>query len=521
MSISMGQMRAAIAAVALTVAPASRAAEPGERLGAVFASRIEIQRQMGEWLTRSLQGAADPYRIDAAVRVELRGSVREIHSKQESASPAVKIGGKSTKVRLPGLGMVEGGGQGSPVLPEINIEGGTRVTESVSRQLETEVVRLTIRLFVDEAMPKGRREALVRLASELAGVDPGRGDAVIVEERSASPVSTPVATPTGATVSGGSFIQAPPKRTWEVVAICAAAVLSAVIVAYGLSQRGASSGAGGATARISVDADARGLSDGTASAQSTVKEAETQRKRREEIGAFKVLADATPKEIVQVVSEADPYTAIAVVDLFGLPPEAASLFERSLTPQRRIDIGLGLAIEKVLSREQLGQMENVAAQVLQRIRNRVPLGGPGRLAEFVMQAPASLRQEILDGVAARDQALAQAARSAMLLFEDLPRLVDASLRQVVSALDPATVALALVGAAEAREAVLGAVSQRLRSIIEAEEESATGRPPEEIEKARRAIEDAMRTAHARGELHTRATAVASADNTPPADTAVA
>ena len=514
-------MRAAIAAIALTVAPASRAAEPGERLGAVFASRIEIQRQMGEWLTRSLQGAADPYRVDAAVRVDLRGSFHEIHAKQESASPAVKIGGKSTKVRLPGLGMVEGGGQGSPVLPEINIEGGTRVTESVSRQLETEVVRLTIRLFVDEAMPKGRREALARLAAELAGVDPGRGDAVMVEERAVSAVSAQVATPAGATGGGAPVLQAPPKHTAEVVAICAAAVLSAVIVAYGLSRRGASSGAGGATTRISVDAaDARGLSDGTASAQSAAKEAETQRQRREEIGAFKVLADATPKEIVQVVSEADPYTAIAIVDLFGLPPEAASLLERSLTPQRRIDIGLGLAIEKVLSREQLGQMENVAAQVLQRIRNRVPLGGPGRLAEFVMQAPASLRQEILDGVAARDQALAQAARSAMLLFEDLPRLVDASLRQVVSAVDPATMAMALVGAAEARAAVLGAVSQRLRSIIESEEESATGRPPEEIEKARRAVEDAMRTAHARGELHTRATADA-ADNTPPAETAVA
>src|SRR6266511_2826266 len=473
MSISRGRVRAGVAFIALAIAAGSRAAESGERLGAVVAARIEMQRQLGDSLTKSLQAAAEPYRIDAAVRLELRGTFHEVHAKQESASPAVKIGGKSTKVRLPGLGMVEGGGQGNPMLPEINIEGGTRVTESVSRQLETEVVKVIIRLFVEESMPKARREALVRLASELAAVDPGRGDAVIVEERSGSAVSTPVATPAGATVGGASVVQPPPpKVTWEVFAICAAAVLSAVIVAYGLSRRGASSGAGG-TARIAVEGDARGLSDG-ASAQSAVKEAETQRKRREEVGAFKVLDDATPKEIVQVVS-----------------------------------------------REQLGQMENVAAQILQRIRNRVPLGGPGRLAEFVMQAPASLRQEILEGVAARDQALAQAARSMMLLFEDLPRLVDASLRQVVSAVDPATMALALVGAPEAREAVLGAVSQRLRSIIEAEEESATGRPPEEAEKARRAIEDAMRVAHQRGELHTRATAEASADNTPPADTAVA
>ncbi len=314
-------MRAGVAVIALAIATGSLAAESGERLGAVVAARIEMQRQLGDSLTKSLQAAAEPYRIDAAVRLELRGTFHEVHAKQESASPAVKIGGKSTKVRLPGLGMVEGGGQGSPMLPEINIEGGTRVTESVSRQLETEVVKVIIRLFVEESMPKARREALVRLASELAAVDPGRGDAVIVEERSGSAVSTPVATAAGATVGGASVVQAPPpKVTWEVFAICAAAVLSAVIVAYGLSRRGASSGAGG-TARIAVEGDARGLSDG-ASAQSAVKEAETQRKRREEVGAFKVLDDATPKEIVQVVSEADPYTAIAVVDLFGLPPEA-------------------------------------------------------------------------------------------------------------------------------------------------------------------------------------------------------
>jgi hypothetical protein len=54
-----------------------------------------------------------------------------------------------------------------------------------------------------------------------------------------------------------------------------------------------------------------------------------------------------------------------------------------------------------------------------------------------------------------------------------------------------------------REVVLAAVSQRVRPIIESEEEVAATRPPEEIEKARRAVEDAMRAVQVRGELRTR------------------
>src|SRR5512145_3509266 len=110
MSLRMGGLAAALAA-SLALAPPARGAESADRAGAVVAARIEMQRQLGEWLTKSLQGAAEPYRVEAAVRLELRGVVREVRSRLASASPAVKIGGKS-KVKLPGLGMVEGGGQG-------------------------------------------------------------------------------------------------------------------------------------------------------------------------------------------------------------------------------------------------------------------------------------------------------------------------------------------------------------------------------------------------------------------------
>ncbi len=465
-------------------------------MASVMAARIDLQRQLGEWLTRSLQGPAEPYRVEVSVRLDLRGHVREIREKLESMSPAVKIGGKN-KVKLPGLGSVDGGGQAG-LLPEINIDGGGRVVEQVTRQLETDVAQMTVVLFVDPVMPKERRELLIKLAGELAGLDRSRGDDVIVQERPSGPTA-----PAG---GGGlptvvqATLQTSTKLSPDIIAVCLTGLVAAAMVAWGLSRKTMSErtlalGGAGGGGRGGGDEHGGAPLDAAAGVAD-----EDRKKRREEVGAFKVLADATPTEVVQVIAEADPHTATAIVDLFGVDAEASKAMEEALSPQRRLEIGMALASPRVLTREQLGQMETIAGQVLQRVRNRVALGGPTRLAEFLSNAPSAVRQEVLSAIAERDEATARAARSAMLLFEDLPRLAAGSVRQIVAGVDPATMALAMVGAPEVREAILAAVSKRLRSILEVEEEVVKDKPTTDIEAARRTVEDAMRALQNRGEL---------------------
>ncbi len=495
MSISRGSGRIAALAIVLAGASGVRAAESGDRIGSVVAARIELQRQIGDWLTKCLAGTAEPYRVEAIVQLELKGSIRVLRSKQESAVPSVKIGGKN-RVKLPGLGMVDGGGGQTSIMPEISIDGGNRVSETVTRQVETEVARLKVILFVDPSMPKDRRELLVSLVSDLAGIDGGRGDEVITREWPESAKPSHGATVVQATIQS--------KIPWEIVIVSASVVLAALIVAFGMRGRGGTSVVGfGGGRGAEGTANGAGGSAGSTSA-SVAAEAEERRKRREELGAFKALADATPKELVQIVAEVDPHTACAVADLVGFDAESAKLVETMLTPQRRIEIGIGLATARVLTREQLSHMENVAAQVFQRVRNRVALGGAGKLAEFLALAPDVVRRQVLDGVAARDPELAQQARESMYLFEDLPRLSDATVRQVVTAVDPAVVALALVGADEVREVVHAAVSKRLRGILEVEEEVVQQKPAAEVEAARRVVEDAIRQLNQRGELRARA-----------------
>ncbi|HEY6098918.1 MAG TPA: FliG C-terminal domain-containing protein, partial [Anaeromyxobacter sp.] len=130
----------------------------------------------------------------------------------------------------------------------------------------------------------------------------------------------------------------------------------------------------------------------------------------------------------------------------------------------------------------------------------------GKLAGFLALAAPAVRREVLDGVAARDEGLARSAREALLLFEDLPKLSEASVRQVVTTVDPAVVALAVVGAPEIRDLVLGSVSKRLRGILEVEEEVVKEKPAIEIDAARRVVEEAMRRLADRGDLKTRVAA---------------
>jgi flagellar motor switch protein FliG len=487
--------RIAAVAIALAAAVGVRAAESGDRIGNVFAARIELQRQVGDWLTKSLAGTAEPYRVEAIVQLELRGAIREIRSKQESAVPSVKIGGKN-RVKLPGLGMVEGGGGQGNLMPEITVDGGTRVSETVSRQLETEVARLKVMLFVDPAMPQDRRDLLNDLVVDLAGIDRARGDQVVTREWPEHAKPNRNETVVQATIQS--------KVNWDVLAICAAAIVGAVIVAFGLrAARGASVSVGGGRGG---EAGGAGGAGGLATAASVVAAAEVEerRKRRKELGAFDALADATPKELVQVIAEVDPHTACAIADLVGFDPEAATLVEAMLPPQRRVEIGIGLATSRVLTRDQLSLMENAAAQALQRVRNRVALGGAGRLADFLALAPEAVRKEVLDGVAARDPNLAQEARQSMYLFEDLPKLSDATLRAVVTAIDPSVIALAIKDEPAIRDLVHGAVSKRLLAILEAEEEVAAAKTPADVEGARRVVEGVIRQLNVRGEIRARA-----------------
>jgi hypothetical protein len=385
-----------------------------DRAGEVIAARVEMQRNLGEWLTKSLQGAAEPYRVEAVVRAEVRGRVREIRSRLASASPAVKIGGKS-KVKLPGLGVVDGGGSGgAPLLPEISFEGGTRTSEQVSRQLETEVVKLTIMLFVDPVMPKDRREMLVKLAADLAGIDRSRGDDVVIEER---PLPPAAGTPGFPTIVQAT-VQASPKVAYEILAVCTTALLAAAILAWGLSRR---SGASSTTAVVTGGRGAEGGDEeghsGTAAASAEVAAAQAGRSasgaaRSARSGARRRVAEGS-RQVIAGPIPTPPSPCGSPSGSTSSRPSSSTGSHRSAARDRA-----GLATAKVLTRPARADGA-VAAQILQRVRNRVPLGGPAPRRVPLPRPPRSGRRCSRRRRARR--VLAQAARAGCPLRGPAPR----------------------------------------------------------------------------------------------------
>ncbi len=80
MSIPRGSGRVVAVAIVLAGAVGVRAAESGDRIGTVVAARIELQRQIGDWLTKCLAGTAEPYRVEAIVQLEMKGSIKVLRS---------------------------------------------------------------------------------------------------------------------------------------------------------------------------------------------------------------------------------------------------------------------------------------------------------------------------------------------------------------------------------------------------------------------------------------------------------
>ncbi|MGB8933123.1 MAG: FliG C-terminal domain-containing protein, partial [Anaeromyxobacteraceae bacterium] len=221
--------------------------------------------------------------------------------------------------------------------------------------------------------------------------------------------------------------------------------------------------------------------------------------------AFPSLAGASPREIAEVLSDTEPDAAAAIIESVGLAEETAKHFYALVPAARQAEIGLALGKQRVIPRTELARMAEAASAALDRVRSRVTVGGAGRLAALLSAAPDEVRSRLLDDLASRDAAVADAARGSMVVFDDLSRFTDKSVRRVVTGIDPGVVALALVNANDGvRETVLNAVSKRLRGIIEGEGEAVQERPARDVEAARRILERSMLQLHTRGELVPRA-----------------
>jgi flagellar motor switch protein FliG len=189
--------------------------------------------------------------------------------------------------------------------------------------------------------------------------------------------------------------------------------------------------------------------------------------------------------------------------LVQLGPDQAAKVLMALEPERRTDVAEAIANMGSPAPEAGGIVADALRRQLRASTSRyapveaADAGAPGLrvqpLVDIMNRAEPAAEGELMAALQARDAHLADEVRAKLLAFEDLPRLKDLDLQQVLRGIDIAQLALALKGAGDdIADAVRANMSERNRETLAAEAAELGRVPRSKVDEARHAIVRALR-----------------------------
>jgi flagellar motor switch protein FliG len=179
---------------------------------------------------------------------------------------------------------------------------------------------------------------------------------------------------------------------------------------------------------------------------------------------FQFLHQADPQQILTFLTGEHPQTIALVVA--HLRPDQASMILGGLSADVQADIALRIATMEATSSEYVRLVEDVVQRrtstVLQAKTNTA-VGGVQPLVDIINRADRGTERSILEGLAAKNAALAEEIRGLMFVFEDITTLDDRAIQLVLRGVETADLATALKGVNDTvRDKILKNVSERAR-----------------------------------------------------------
>lgn len=217
---------------------------------------------------------------------------------------------------------------------------------------------------------------------------------------------------------------------------------------------------------------------------------------------FEFLQHADARQVLSLISGEHPQ-AVALV-LAHLRPEHASAILAGLPVDLQGEVAHRIALMERASPDVVA----VIAENLQRKASTVltanelsAIGGVQPLVEIINRADATTEKAILEGLAARDEALAEEVRSRMFVFADIVLLEDRALQLVLRQVETAGLSVSLKGAGpEVREKILHNLSERARENLEEEIELLGPVRLSQVEDARSGIVQIIRRLEEGGQI---------------------
>jgi flagellar motor switch protein FliG len=185
---------------------------------------------------------------------------------------------------------------------------------------------------------------------------------------------------------------------------------------------------------------------------------------------FEFLQFAEPRQVVSLLSGEHPQT-IALV-MAHMRPDHASAIITGLPPGTQAEVAHRIALMERASPDVVA----VVAENLQRKASAVltpqemsAVGGVQPLVEIINRTDPTTEKLILEGLEARDSALAEEVRSRMFVFADIVLLEERAIQLVLRGVETSTLATALKGVGEeVRDKIMRNLSERARENLDEE-----------------------------------------------------
>ncbi len=385
------------------------------------------------------------------------------------------------------------------------MSGGSRSIEKTLKLPASFIKRLSLTLLVDERVPDEALETAQKVAAEMLGVDPSRGDTVTVKRQSFLE--------TGRSI--WDTLTSP--KTLAITGLVAGTILTVLLLLFFFGPvtsflRG--------TLRILQDAKPRetktalkfenagalgglgsslGLGGGYQGESAPVVHesrttAGTRSAGEEATRPFSFIRREHIKPLLYLLHQESPDTAALVVSY--LKPEDAAHVMAGLPEHLQAEVALRLGAIQQTAPELVTALE-------QDIKRRIDyiVGGADYLAGILDRVDRVARERILTSLQGTDAELAQRVRGMIFTFDDLLALDDRALQMALREINVSSLAIALRNAVpEMTQRVLSKMSEGAAAMLR--EEIELGRPvsPARVEEEQRRIVDAVKRLEEEGRI---------------------
>jgi flagellar motor switch protein FliG len=203
---------------------------------------------------------------------------------------------------------------------------------------------------------------------------------------------------------------------------------------------------------------------------------------------FEFLRRVPPEQIAAFLRNESPQTTALV--LASLTTNLAAAVLARLPERQQPDIALRIARMGETSSQVIQQLEDVIREKLNAVveQEYSTSGGTKALAGILNHADRSTERNVLESLATADKELADEVRGMLFVFEDIVKLDERAIQQVLREVDQKDLVLALRGAPEdVMEVVLANMSERGAAMLKEEMEIQQPQRKRDVDQAQSRI----------------------------------